>query len=86
MFARRIISYFLIRQIPKAIINCTLVGTSGSWAGAVAGAKIGALLGAATDLAAPVAVPLLSFAGGVVGSFGGDALGRWIVDITVVEE
>ena len=52
----------------------------------MAGAKIGALLGAATGLAAPVAVPLLSFAGGVVGSFGGDALGRWIVDITVVEE
>ena len=84
MFARRIISYFLIRQIPKAIINRTLVGTSSSWAGAVAGAKTGALLGAATGLAAPVVIPILSIAGGIGGAFGGNKLAQWVVDITDV--
>ena len=69
------------RKLEKSTWS-TIGGIGGSWAGAAAGSKIGALLGAATGLAAPVAVPVLGFVGGIAGSFGGDAFGRWVVDIT----
>ena len=35
---------------------------------------------------APVTVPILSLAGGIAGSFAGDALAKWVVDITYVGE
>lgn len=57
----------------------------GSWAGGALGAKGGALAGAATGPAAPIAVPVLSLVCGIGGALGGDALGRYIVDITCTE-
>lgn len=64
----------------------TAASIGGSWAGSIAGAKAGALLGSLTGPAAPIAIPVLSIAGGVAGAYGGDALGRHIVDITVTED
>lgn len=39
-----------------------------------------------TTIYAPVAVPILSLVGGAVGAFAGDALAKWVVDITYVGE
>ena len=58
----------------------TAASIGGQWGGAALGAK----LGAATTIYAPVAVPILSLVGGAVGAFAGDALAKWVVDITYV--
>lgn len=42
--------------------------------------------GAAAGPAAPIAVPVLSLVCGIGGALGGDALGRYIVDITCTED
>lgn len=60
----------------------TAASIGGQWGGAALGAK----LGAATTIYAPVAVPILSLVGGAVGAFAGDALAKWVVDITYVGE
>ncbi|WP_312941479.1 hypothetical protein [Oscillibacter sp.] len=73
------------RKLGKTTLS-TAVGIGGSWAGAALGAKLGALWGVATGPAAFIAVPVLSLAGGIVGALGGDALGRYIVDITCTED
>ena len=73
------------RKLGKKTLS-TAASIGGSWAGAALGAKLGALAGAATGLAAPVAVPVLSLVVGGVGAFGGDAFGKWIVDITCAED
>lgn len=39
-----------------------------------------------TGPAAPIAIPVLSLAGGIGGSFAGDYLAKWVVDITYVED
>ena len=64
----------------------TAVSIGGQWGGAALGAKLGAMLGVATTIYAPVAVPILSLVGGAVGAFVGDALAKWVVDITYVGE
>ena len=64
----------------------TAVSIGGQWGGAALGAKLGAMFGAATTIYAPVAVPILSLVGGAVGAFAGDALAKWVVDITYVGE
>ncbi|WP_369281984.1 hypothetical protein [Oscillibacter sp. GMB15532] len=73
------------RKLGKTTLS-TAVGIGGSWAGAALGAQLGALAGVATGPAAFIAVPVLSLAGGIVGALGGDALGRYIVDITCTED
>ena len=42
--------------------------------------------GGFTGPAAPVAVPVLAIVGGIAGSLAGNALAKWIVDITCAEE
>ena len=64
----------------------TAASIGGQWGGAALGAKLGAMLGTATTIYAPVAVPILSLVGGAVGAFAGDALAKWVVDITYVGE
>ena len=64
----------------------TAVSIGGQWGGAALGAKLGAMLGTATTIYAPVAVTILSLVGGAVGAFAGDALAKWVVDITYVGE
>ena len=44
------------------------------------------MIGALGTIYAPVTVPILSLAGGIAGSFAGDALAKWVVDITYVGE
>ena len=73
------------KKLGKSTLS-SAVSIGGRWAGATAGAKLGALAGGLTGPAAPVAVPVLSLVGGIVGSFGGDALGQWVVDITDAED
>ncbi|WP_312634639.1 hypothetical protein [Oscillibacter sp.] len=73
------------RKLGKTTLS-TAVGIGGSWAGAALGAKLGALAGVAAGPAAFITVPVLSLAGGIVGALGGDALGRYIVDITCTED
>ena len=64
----------------------TAFSIAGRWGGAALGAKAGAVVGSFTGPLAPIAIPVLSLAGGIAGSFGGDALGKWVVDITCIEE
>ena len=73
------------KKLGKKTLSST-VGVVGRWGGVVVLSKLGAAAGMFAGPAAPVVAPALGLVGGVVGSFGGDALGRWIVDITVVEE
>ncbi|WP_312941474.1 hypothetical protein [Oscillibacter sp.] len=40
----------------------------------------------ATGPAAPIVIPILSLVGSIGGAIGGDALGRYIVDITCTED
>ena len=63
----------------------TTLSTAAS-GGAALGAKLGAMIGALGTIYAPVTVPILSLAGGIAGSFAGDALAKWVVDITYVGE
>lgn len=69
-----------------------VAGSIGSWGGAWAGAKLGAMAGAsagtavAPGLGTVIGGAVLGVVGGIAGAFGGDALMRWIVDITVVGE
>ena len=72
------------KKLGKTTVSTT-ISIGGSWAGAALLAKAGALLGAATGPAAPFAIPILSLAGGIVGSIGGSHLAEYIVDITYVE-
>lgn len=67
---------------------CGRVGGAGGGATrrAALGAKLGAMIGALGTIYAPVTVPILSLAGGIAGSFAGDALAKWVVDITYVGE
>ena len=51
-----------------------------------AGAKIGAALGALTGPFAPITAPIFAIAGGVIGSYTGDSLFRYLVDISYLEE
>lgn len=64
----------------------TAASIGGQWGGAALGAKLGAMIGALGTIYAPVTVPILSLAGGIAGSFAGDALAKWVVDITYVGE
>ena len=64
----------------------TAFSIGGRWSGAAIGAKAGAVAGGFAGPFAPFAIPVLSLAGGIAGSFGGDALGKWVVDITCIEE
>ncbi|MBQ4538194.1 MAG: hypothetical protein II995_01150 [Oscillospiraceae bacterium] len=64
----------------------TAFSIGGRWSGAAIGAKAGAIAGGFAGPFAPFAIPVLSLAGGIAGSFGGDALGKWVVDITCIEE
>lgn len=73
------------RKLGKTTAS-TVASIGGRWAGAAAGAKAGAVIGAMTGPAAPVAIPVLSIMGGVGGSFAGDYLAKWVVDITYVED
>ncbi|MCI1999728.1 MAG: hypothetical protein LKJ75_04050 [Clostridia bacterium] len=58
----------------------------GSWGGSIAGAELGAYVGALAVPFAPIAVPVLSFVFGIAGSYVGDALSKYIIDITYTEE
>ena len=73
------------RKLGKTTAS-TVASIGGRWAGAAAGAKAGAVIGAMTGPAAPVAIPVLSIMGGVGGSFAGDYLAKWVVDITYAED
>ena len=63
--------------------SCGIVGGS---LGGAAGAKIGAALGTLTGPLAPIAAPIFAIAGGVIGSYTGDSLFRYLVDISYLEE
>ena len=39
-------------------------------------------MGAFTGPVAPIAIPVLGLIGGIAGSFAGDRLGKYVVDIT----
>jgi phage tail tape-measure protein len=58
----------------------------GSWGVSIAGVELGAYVGALAVPFAPIAVPVLSFVGGIAGAFVGDALSKYIIDITYVGE
>lgn len=73
------------RKLGKTTAS-TVASIGGRWAGAAAGAEAGAVLGAMTGPAAPIAIPVLSLVGGIGGSFTGDYLAKWVVDITYVED
>lgn len=69
----------------------SIASIGGNWAGGALGAKGGAMLGA-TIGSAILPGPGTAIGGaiggvvlGIAGSFGGSALGRWVVDITAVE-
>ena len=64
----------------------TSASIGGRWAGATLLDKLGATAGGLTGPYALVAIPVLGLVGGIVGSIGGDALAKWIVDITWAEE
>lgn len=72
------------RKLGKTTAS-TAASIVGSWSLGIGGAEFGAYLGALTGPAAPIAIPILSLAGGVIGSWGGDKLGKLVVDITCVE-
>ena len=63
-----------------------IASVGGSWAGTALGAKAGAVAGALTGPLAPAAIPILSILGGIGGSFGGDKLAKWVVDISYTED
>lgn len=73
------------RKLGKTTVSAA-VSIGGRWAGASVGAKFGAALGAMTGPAAPVTISILSIMGGIGGSFAGDYLAKWVVDITYVED
>ena len=62
---------------------CSIVGSS---LGGAIGTNLGAALGALTGPFSLVAVPVLAFAGGAIGSFAGDNLSGYLLDITCLEE
>lgn len=73
------------RKLGKTTAS-TAASIGGRWAGAAAGAQIGAWIGTMTGPAAPVAIPVLSIAGGIAASFGGDYFARLVVDIIYAGE
>ena len=78
------------RKIGKKTYSA-VAGIGGSWGLGALGAKGGAAAGAAigTAIMPGVGTAIGGAVGGLVlgiaGSYGGDALGRWVVDITVTE-
>ena len=42
-------------------------------------------MGGGTGPAAPSAIPVLAIVGGIGGAFTGDAIARWVVDVTGIE-
>lgn len=69
----------------------SIASIGGSWTGGALGAKGGAMLGATIGtailpgLGTAIGGAIGGVELGVAGSFGGSALGRWVVDITAVE-
>ena len=69
----------------------SIASIGGRWTGGALGAKGGAMLGATigTAILPGLGTAIGGAVGGIVlgvaGSFGGSALGRWVVDITAVE-
>ncbi len=79
------------KKLGKKTIS-TLAGIGGRWLGSVVGSKLGEFVGSKIGTAI-VAGPGTVIGGaiggmvlGVAGSFGGDAFGRWVIDITYTEE
>ena len=78
------------RKIGKSTYR-EIARISGSWAGSAAGAKVGAMVGAAAGtavlpgLGTAVGGTMGALILGVTGSFGGEALGKYIVDISCID-
>lgn len=73
------------RKLGKTTAS-TAASIGGRWAGGAVGAQAGAAIGAMTGPLAPIAIPILSVIGGISGTFGGDKLASWVVDITYAED
>ncbi len=63
----------------------TAASIGGQWGGAALGAKLGAMIGAWHNLCAGYSSDFKP-RGGSAGAFAGDALAKWVVDITYVGE
>ena len=73
------------KKLGKTTVS-TAVSIGSAWAGAALFAKGGMALGAATGPAAPIVTPILTLVGGAVGAITFSRLGKYVVDITYVEE
>lgn len=73
------------KKLGKTTVS-TAVSIGSAWAGAALFAKGGMALGAATGLAAPIVTPILTLVGGTVGAITFSRLGKYVVDITYVED
>jgi len=73
------------KKLGKTTVS-TAVSIGSAWAGAALFAKGGMAIGAATGPAAPIVTPILTLVGGVVGAISFSRLGKYVVDISHVED
>lgn len=73
------------KKLGKTTVS-TAVSIGSAWAGAALFAKGGMAIGAATGPAAPIVTPILTLVGGAVGAITFSRLGKYVVDITYVED
>ncbi len=73
------------KKLGKTTVS-TAVSIGSAWAGAALFAKGAMALGIATGPAAPIVTPILTLVGGAVGAISFSRLGKYVVDITYVED